>query len=342
MAIETNPRRRAFIPVSVLLLLVTGILYWFGEAWSRHTLLYLSKAGWARKSIQRLPVAQQVARRFVAGETVSEAVRVARELNEQGMRVTLDYLGESVNNKQEAAAACAEIMGLFDRIAAESLDANVSIKLTQLGLKLDPAFAFENTLAIARKAAEHGNYLRIDMEDSPVVDITLEIQRRLRQEFGLKNVGVVIQSYLYRSQEDVRRLIDAGTGIRLCKGAYMEPESVAFPAKADVDRNFVALMQMLLSEEARAKGVYLGVATHDENMIGATKDYARKQQISKDAFEFQMLYGIRRELQESLVKDGYRMRIYVPYGTAWYPYFVRRLAERPANLWFFLSNLVRA
>lgn len=341
MSVNTNSRRRAFIPFSILLLLISGLIFWFGETWSRHTLLYLSKSSWARNFVQRFPVARQVAGRFVAGETLGEAAQVARDLNARDMRVTLDFLGESVTNKQEAELARAEIMRIYDCIAAEKLDANVSVKLTQLGLKLDPEFAFENVLAIARRAKEHSNFLRIDMEDSPVVEITLDIQRRLRDAYQLDNVGVVIQSYLYRSEEDVRELIAAGTGVRLCKGAYMEPESVAFPSKADTDRNFVKLMQMLLSEEARANGVYLGVATHDENMIGATKDFARKQQIRQDEYEFQMLYGIRRELQENLVAEGYGMRVYVPYGTAWYPYFVRRLAERPANLWFFLSNLAR-
>jgi len=341
MSKDTFTKRRAAVPISILLLILSGLLYWFGETWSRHTLLYLSKAGWARALVGALPVAKQVARRFVAGETMSEAVAVTRELNSRGMHVTLDYLGEGVSNRKEAEAARAEIIRLFDCIAEERLDANVSVKLTQLGLKLDHRLAFENVLAIARKAQVTGNFLRIDMEDSPLVDITLDIERRLREEFGLANVGVVIQAYLYRSEADVTRLIKSSTGVRLCKGAYMEPEDVAFPDKADTDRNFVKLMKLLLGTEARAKRVYVGVATHDENMIGATKAFVREQKIDRAEFEFQMLFGVRRELQDKLVGEGYRMRVYVPYGTAWYPYFVRRLAERPANLWFFLSNFAR-
>jgi proline dehydrogenase len=333
MSIESNSRRRTVVPISVLLLLLSGLIYWFGEAWSRHTLLYLSKAGWARRLVSGLPIARQVARRFVAGETLDEAVNVARELNAQGMHVTIDYLGERVTNKKEAEVARTEILRLYDRI---------SVKLTQLGLNLDARMAFENVLAIAEKARATENFLRIDMEDSPLVDATLDIQRRLRFEHGLDNVGVVIQAYLYRSEADVVRLIDEGTWVRLCKGAYLEPEEVAFPDKSDTDRNFVKLMQILLGEEARRRGVYLGVATHDEVMITATKDFARREHIGRKEFEFQMLYGIRRELQTALVSEGYRCRIYVPYGTAWYPYFVRRLAERPANVWFFLSNLLRA
>jgi proline dehydrogenase len=184
--------------------------------------------------------------------------------------------------------------------------------------------------------------VRIDMEDSPLVDTTLEIYRTLRDADGLSNVGVVIQAYLHRSEADVRRLVEEGGWVRLCKGAYAEPADVAFANKADTDANFVKLTQMMLSDEARANGVYLGVATHDEKMIQATIDYANAHQIPPTTYEFQMLYGIRRELQESLVQRGYRMRIYVPYGAAWYPYFVRRLAERPANLWFFISNFFRA
>ena len=342
MSIESNSRRRAVVPISALLLLLSGLLYWFGEAWSRHTLLYLSRAAWARRLVSGLPIARQMARRFVAGESLEEAVAVARELNAHGMHVTIDYLGESVTNRKEAEAARAEILRLYERITIEQLDASVSVKLTQLGLNLDPRLAFDNVLTIAEKARATGNFLRIDMEDSALVDKTLDIQRRLRFEHGLDNVGVVIQAYLYRSEEDVARLIDEGTWVRLCKGAYLEPEEVAFPVKSDTDRNFVKLMQMLLGEEARHKGVYLGVATHDEVMIKATKEFARREHIGPEEFEFQMLYGIRRELQTALVSEGYRCRIYVPYGTAWYPYFVRRLAERPANVWFFLSNLLRA
>jgi proline dehydrogenase len=194
---------------------------------------------------------------------------------------------------------------------------------------------------ILAEAAKYQNKVRIDMEESATVNDTFDIYRTLRDEDGFNNTGVVVQAYLYRTEKDVRQLIDEGAWIRLCKGAYAEPPELAFPIKADTDANYVKLLQMMLSEKARQNGVYIGIATHDEKMINAAIEYVQDNQISRDAFEFQMLYGIRRELQEALVQQGYRLRIYVPYGTAWYPYFVRRLAERPANLWFFISNFFR-
>ncbi|MFN2135347.1 MAG: proline dehydrogenase family protein, partial [Candidatus Promineifilaceae bacterium] len=215
-------------------------------------------------------------------------------------------------------------------------------KLSQLGLKIDPKRALENVRILVESAREKNNRIRIDMEESSVVDITLDIFRRLRLQEGFNNVGIVVQSYLYRTHEDVAQLIEAGANVRLCKGAYMEPATVAFPQKDDTDNNFVLLMQRMLDEQARSNGVYLGVATHDEKMIEATKAFVRAEGISSEQFEFQMLYGIRKDLQEALVREGFRVRVYVPYGTAWYPYFVRRLAERPANLWFFLSNFIRS
>jgi proline dehydrogenase len=330
-------------PLLLGILLAAFLLYRFGGRWLRHLLIYLSHAVWARQLMSGLPLARQVAGRFVAGETIEEAITVAREMNRQGMRVSLDYLGESVTEAAEARAARDEIVRLLDRIQATGVDANVSLKLTQLGLKIDPELAFENLRCVLERARLHGNRVRIDMEDSPTVDVTLDLYRRLRDEAGFGNsVGVVIQAYLYRSEEDVRWLIDEGAWVRLCKGAYAEPAEVAFPVKADTDGNYVKLMQLLLSEEARANGVYLGVATHDEKMIEATKRYARTNGIRPQEYEFQMLYGIRRELQRALVEQGYQMRVYIPYGTAWYPYFMRRLAERPANLWFFVNNLFRS
>ncbi|MCB8953680.1 MAG: proline dehydrogenase family protein [Ardenticatenales bacterium] len=286
-------------------------------------------------------MAWAVASRFVAGEAVQAAMSASKALNDQGMSVTLDFLGESVADATQARAARDEIARLLDEIAAAGVNANVSLKLTQLGMQIEPQMAEENLRYLLERARQHGNRIRIDMEDSPWTDTTLQIYRSVRDSAGLDNTGVVIQSYLYRSEADVARLIQEGAWVRLCKGAYAEPAAVAFPKKVDTDANYVRLMQMLLSEEARERGVYAGIATHDDNMINATIAYAQDNNIPPTAFEFQMLYGIRRERQLALVRQGYQMRVYVPYGTAWYPYFMRRLAERPANLWFFVSNFFR-
>jgi proline dehydrogenase len=272
---------------------------------------------------------------------VHEAIAATQALNARGMKVTLDYLGESVTDESVAADCRDEILGLLDRISAANVDANVSIKLSQLGLRIRPGLALENISKILARAQSHGIDVRIDMEESELVDITLEIYRTLRDEMGYQNVGVVIQSYLYRSERDVTALIDEGAWVRLCKGAYAEPPDIAFSQKTDTDANYVKLTQMMLGQKARANGVYLGIATHDEEMIQSALDYVASQGIAPDEYEFQMLYGIRRDLQEGLVSKGYQVRVYVPYGTAWYPYFVRRLAERPANLWFFFSNLFK-
>ncbi len=323
-------------PLAALLM-----LYFFGESWLRHLLLYLSGASWARQLVSKLPPAQRVARRFVAGETIQEALQAARALNESGMLVTMDYLGESVTSADEAIDARDEILRLLDEIHSKGINANVSVKLSQLGLKIDPQIAFDNIYLLLERARQAENKIRIDMEESQVVDVTLEMYRSLRDYYHFNNVGVVIQSYLYRSEADVAQLVAEGAWVRLCKGAYMEPPEVAFAHKQDTDNNYVKLTQMLLSQEARNNGVYLGVATHDEAMVQAALDYAQANQLKTDEFEFQMLYGVRRDLQESLVQQGNRVRIYVPYGQAWYPYFVRRLAERPANLWFFISNFLR-
>jgi proline dehydrogenase len=247
-----------------------------------------------------------------------------------------------VTTADEAIAARDEILHLLDCIHESGVRANVSVKLSQLGLKIDTHLALNNTRTILTRARQYQNKIRLDMEESALVDATLDLYRTLRDEDGFDNVGVVMQAYLYRTERDVCQLIDEGAWVRLCKGAYAEPPEVAFPAKADTDANFIKLMQQLLSQEARRNGVYLGVATHDEKMIAATMAYVQSEDIGVDEFEFQMLFGIRRELQERIVAQGYQMRIYVPYGTAWYPYFVRRLAERPANLWFFISNFFRA
>ena len=336
----SKPSRKR-LPLFLPLVLFAVLLFLYGEKWLRALLLYLSHAGWARQLVTGFPPAWYVASRFVAGETIADAMRATRELNAQGMEATMDFLGESVTDAAEARAARDEILDLLDRIHQTGVDASVSVKLSQLGLKIKPELALENMRMILERAREYDNFVRIDMEESELVDVTLRTFRTLRDEDGFENTGVVIQSYLYRSEADVRKLLASGTSIRLCKGAYMEPPEVAFPAKEAVDANFVRLMKMMLSEEALGAGATPAIATHDEEMIAATQQFVRERQIPLDAFEFQMLYGIRRELQQQLVEQGYRVRIYIPYGTAWYPYFMRRLAERPANLWFFISNFFR-
>jgi proline dehydrogenase len=333
---------RKVIPLLVGFAAATFLLVRYGERWLRALLLYLSTAVWARQSISSLPIAKRVANRFVAGETRDDAIATAKTLNQKGMLVTMDYLGESVTTAAEAIAARDEILKLLDRIHQSGVQSNVSIKLSQLGVKLDTTLALNNTRAILSHARAYQNKIRLDMEESALVDTTLNLYRTLHDEEGFDNVGVVMQAYLYRTGQDVCQLIEEGVWVRLCKGAYAGPPEIAFPVKADTDANFIKLMQILLSQQARRNGVYLGVATHDEKMIAATVAYAQSEGIRADEFEFQMLFGIRRELQERIVAQGYQMRIYVPYGTAWYPYFVRRLAERPANLWFFMSNFFRA
>jgi len=329
--------------MSVTVLAILGfVLFRNGENWVRHILLYLSQAAWARKMISEWNVAWRVASRFVAGTDREAAIQTTHALNDKGILVTLDYLGESCTSEGEALQARAEILRLLDDIHRNNLQANVSLKPTQLGLKIDPELALDNICALVEKAKSVGNFIRIDMEDHPTTDATLSLYRHLRHTAGLDNVGVVIQSYLYRSEQDIERLIEDGARVRLCKGAYAEPAEVAYPQKADVDANYLNLSRLLLSSNARANGVYPAFATHDEAMIDDIKLYVRANKIPPETFEFQMLYGIRRDIQESLVKEGYRVRVYVPYGTAWYHYFVRRLAERPANIWFFISNFVRA
>ncbi|MGH2535921.1 MAG: proline dehydrogenase family protein [Candidatus Promineifilaceae bacterium] len=317
------------------------LLMRYGAAWLRRALIYLSQAAWARQAVAQMPLARRVALRFVAGESLAEGLAVAAELDRHGMRATMDYLGESVTQPAEAEASCAEIIRLLEHLPGLAIGASVSLKLTQLGLGISRQLAVDNLRAVLRVARSRGIFVRIDMEESALVDTTLELYRTLRHEDGHDNLGVVIQAYLYRSEEDMRRLIEKGAAVRLCKGAYAEPAEVAFPLKADTDANFVKLMRLLLGPEALRNGVRAALATHDEKMIAATIEYVAAEHISPADFEFQMLYGIRRELQERLVRAGYRLRIYVPYGEAWYPYFVRRLAERPANLWFFVSNLAR-
>ena len=281
------------------------------------------------------PLARKTSRRFVAGEDLPDALAAALGANQEGLKASLDYLGENVATREDAVKAREMYIGVFDRIAQEGLDANVSLKLTQLGLDFGEDFCREQAEAIVQHAAALGNFVRLDMEGSAYTERTVEITRRLREKSDA--VGTVIQAYLYRSEKDIELLLKAGCRIRLCKGAYLEPPEVAFPGKKDVDANYVKLMKILL-----ASGIYHGMATHDPGMIAATVDYVAANGIAKDKFEFQMLYGIRVDLQKQLVRDGYRMRVYIPYGRDWFPYFMRRLAERPANVMFLARNLFRA
>jgi proline dehydrogenase len=275
------------------------------------------------------------ARRFIAGESISEAITAVRPIAARGLLLTLDYLGESVKTMAEADAATREYRAILDAIVASGIERNVSLKLTQLGLDVDRATCVDNLRRILDPASEHGFFVRIDMENSPYTEVTLQIFETLWQQ-GYRNIGVVVQSYLMRSQDDIRRVTAIGGRIRLVKGAYKEPKTVAYQQKGEVDEAFVRLMRLLLDE-----GHYPAIATHDPAMIDATRDYATSKKYTKDRFEFQMLYGIRRDLQASLAAEGYPMRIYVPFGKQWFPYFMRRLGERPANIGFVLRGIFR-
>jgi proline dehydrogenase len=317
----------------------------------RSILIYLSKAAWARRLMTSMKLAWMVAARFVAGEKPEDAIRAIRELNAKGICATLDQLGESVANPEEARKAAAEIVHILEEIDRHDLKSGVSIKLSQIGLVLDVDLCAENLRTILQRAKELNNYVRIDMEDSPYTDVTLDLMYKMWQGGYQGHVGIVIQAYLYRSGEDIARLMADGIGVRLCKGAYKEPAEIAFPKKADVDANFDALTAQLIDGAIQAGTPTLSgcgrfppipaIATHDSARIEFAKKYAQQVGLPKEALEFQMLNGIRRDLQENLAAEGYPVRIYVPYGTEWYPYFMRRLAERPANLWFFVSNFFR-
>ena len=273
------------------------------------------------------------ARRFIAGETVDEAVAAVSDLPGKGQGLTLDYLGESVASAEAAAAATDDYVKIIQAIVASGVERNISLKLTQLGLDVDRATAVDNMRRILEPADANGFFVRIDMENSPYTDATIGILDTLWQQ-GHKNVGTVIQSYLKRSTSDIRHLNEMGARVRLVKGAYKEPKTVAYQRKTEVDAAFVELMRLLLDE-----GTYPAIATHDPNMIAETKAYAKSKGYTTDRFEFQMLYGIRRDLQTALVKEGYRVRVYVPFGKQWYPYFMRRLGERPANVAFVLRGI---
>jgi proline dehydrogenase len=300
--------------------------------------IYLSESRSLRAVAEKSSLGQRVSARFVAGTQIEDVLRATRAVNQLGQGVSIDNLGENVTNAEEARASAALYHRLLDDIAAQGLDANISLKLTHMGLDVDENLAREQVSGLVAKAAALKSFVRVDMEGSPYTQRTLDFVRELHRQPGNRGaVGTVIQSYLHRSEADVYNLLSDGIRIRLCKGAYQEPPEIAFQKKADVDANYVKLMKILIKS-----GIYHGLATHDESIINEGKAFATREKIARDAFEFQMLYGIRRDLQQSLVRDGWRMRVYIPFGTEWYPYFMRRLAERPANVFFILKNLFRA
>lgn len=306
----------------------------------RQTLLTLSRSDAAQRVAMQLPAARRMARRFVAGETLTDALNACRSLNAQGLAVTLDYLGEAVTDRREAEAAAAMAVRILQAIRDEGVEANLSLKPSQMGLDIDEAFCYDNVAWVLERARQLGDgdeeiFVCLDMESSAYTDRTLDLTEKLVRA-GFRNVGTVLQSYLRRTPNDLERMLQLGVRLRLVKGAYLEPPTIAYPDKADVDRAYVELMRVLLD-----RGNYPAIATHDERIIEATRRWAFERGIPKTAFEFQMLYGIRRDLQLRLREEGYNVRVYVPFGEQWYPYLMRRLAERPANVMFVLGNVMR-
>jgi proline dehydrogenase len=302
----------------------------------RNSLLYLSNQPRIFKFVRNNRMARGFANRFVAGETMDTAVAAVRKLNSSGMTASLDLLGESVHNEGEARAAGKEYLAILDRINSEKLDANVSVKLTAMGLDISEELCVDVMQRILERAADYRSFVRLDMESSAYTQKTLDLfEQRLFAAYR-ENVGVVLQSYLYRTTADVEHMNQIRARVRICKGAYKEPEGVAYPDKKDVDAAYVRCMKLLMTD-----GNYPGIATHDEKIIALAKNFARESRITPDRYEFQMLYGVRRDLQEQLVREGYKLRVYVPFGTQWYPYLMRRLAERPANIAFLTGNVVR-
>lgn len=302
----------------------------------RQTILWLSHRQGLFRFVRKNALARRFASRFVAGETIDDAVRAVRALNDRQISATLDLLGESVTNAAEARATADHYVQLLDRIAAEGLDSNVSVKLTAMGQDVSDTLCIENITRVLERARHHRTFVRLDMEGSAYTERTLQLfEEHLYPRFP-DEVGIVLQSYLRRTPADVANAIDIRCRVRLCKGAYQEPPAIAFPDKAEVDATYVDGMRRLMKE-----GNYPGLATHDEAIITEAIRYARAEGISSDRFEFQMLYGVRRDLQDRLRRDGWRVRVYVPYGTQWYPYLMRRLAERPANLAFMTGNIVK-
>ena len=305
----------------------------------RPVLYALSRSHLVPRMIGHVGWAREAARRFVAGETLDEAIETVRRLNERDLLGILNYLGEHTITLDDAARARLEYLDTLDAIHDHGIDAYLSIKLSQLGLDLDEALCRDHLSALLERAGTYGIFVRLDMESSAYTDRTIELYCDLFREFPM--LGTVIQANLRRSAADVDELIRIGASVRLVKGAYIEPPDVAYEAKQDVDSNYLRLLDRLLSPEAQQRGVRVAVATHDPRIVRWTKDETRERGIPRDRFEFQMLYGIRRDLQRRLVAQGYRVRVYVPYGAQWYPYLMRRLAERPANLLFLIRNLVR-
>lgn len=313
-------------------------------------LIYLSQAQWARNLVQNWGFAKRTAARFVAGESLDDAVAVVRELRQRGICTTLDHLGENVTSVENARTAADEIIHIIERLSRDGICSGISIKLSQIGLVVDPGLCEENLRRIMEKAFQAKVYIRIDMEDSSLTQLTLDLFGKIRDEGFAEYIGIVIQASLYRSEGDVKDLLAKNSKIRLCKGAYKEPRDVAFPRKSAVDENFDLLTTLMLDKSLELGSIVSedggipplpAIATHDQKRVEFACDYAEEIGLDKTGLEFQMLYGIRGDLQTALVREGYPVRIYVPYGQEWYPYFVRRLAERPANLWFFLSNLIR-
>ena len=291
-----------------------------------------------RRLGERSRLGRRMSSRFVAGMEIEDALRVAERLNAQGLSVTLDSLGESVGSEADAQRSAEMYHNLLNQIALRKLDANISVKPSQMGMDFSPELTERIVGGLTEHCRATGNFLRIDMEGSPLTQQTIDMVARMHANPDYAgHIGVVIQAYLYRSEQDIAQLLESGIRVRLCKGAYQEPASIAFPSKADVDTNYILLAGRLLSSP-----LYHGIATHDEAMIHAVRDYARHNGIAPEHFEFQMLYGVRRDLQRRLVDEGYRVRIYLPFGREWYPYFMRRLAERPANAFFVLRNLLRS
>lgn len=303
----------------------------------RAAFITLSESRSIRSAAEKTWLGQRLSRRFVAGTTVDDALAATAAMNQLGLGVSVDNLGENVTNADEARHSAQLYHQMLDRMSSQGLNANVSLKLTHMGLDVDEAMAYEIASGVVEHAARLNNFVRVDMEGSPYTQRTLDFVHRLHSQPGnAGHVGAVIQAYLFRSEKDVEQLIAARIRVRLCKGAYKEPSEIAFEKKSDVDANYIKLMKLLLKS-----GVYHGIATHDENMVRAAIAFAQQEKIASSAFEFQMLYGIRRDLQEKLMKEGWRCRVYIPFGTEWYPYLMRRLAERPANAIFILKNLFR-
>jgi proline dehydrogenase len=306
----------------------------------KQSLLFLSQSRTAQRLLTGTPVTRRMAERFVAGETLEAAIEAARVLNRDGLTVSLDFLGESVGSREEAESAADTVIRTLEQMAEHGIDGNLSVKPTQLGLDIDEQFCLENIERVLARARELGDgegetFVRLDMESSEYTERTIAMVESLFAD-GFRNVGTVLQSMLRRTPDDLERLISLGSRVRLVKGAYREPPALAYPDKADVDRMFAEEMRTLLQ-----RGAYPAIATHDEAMIHATRSWAFEHGIAKDSFEFQMLYGVRRDLQHRLLEEGYRVRVYVPFGSSWYPYLMRRLAERPANVVFMASNIAR-